>query len=131
MQAKLHKELDAVFGPPSITDDPVLSYEQAKTLPYLDAVINEGLRLHSTSSMGLPRLVPSEGLEVLGRTYIEGTVLSVPSYTIHREQRTWGEDVDSFRPERWFEGDKKDAISRCFNPYSFGPRCDQILAIVM
>ncbi|KZS98305.1 cytochrome P450 monooxygenase pc-bph [Sistotremastrum niveocremeum HHB9708] len=118
VQHKLQKELDDALG---LDDSPVLSYEQIKSLPYLDAVINEGLRVHSTSAMGLPRLVPEGGITVLDRFFPEGTVLSVPSYTIHREKRTWGEDCDEFRPERWFERDQTD-IQRCFNPFSYGPR---------
>lgn len=34
----------------------------------------------------------------------------------------WGEDADEFRPERWFEEERKDGIQRTFNPFSFGPR---------
>lgn len=54
-QKKLQEELDATFGPRGI--EGVLEYEDVKALPYLDACINEALRLHSTSAMGLPRLM--------------------------------------------------------------------------
>jgi benzoate 4-monooxygenase len=117
-QAKLQKELDDAIG---FDDSPVLSYDQVKSLPYLEACINEGLRLHSTSSLGLPRVVPKGGLNVLGRQYAEGTILSVPSYTIHREAKTWGDDYELYRPERWFEIDQAK-IQKCFNPFSYGPR---------
>ena len=117
-QAKLQKELDDALG---TDDDPVATFEQVKRLPYLEAVINEGLRIHSTSSMGLPRLVPEGGLTVLGKTFPSGTVLSVPSYTIHRDKSVWGEDSEIFRPERWFENDQ-ETLQKAFNPYSFGPR---------
>jgi len=70
---------------------------QVKRLPYLDAVINEGLRLHSTSAMGLPRVVPEGGFTISGRHFRAGTVLSVPSYTIHRDPSVWGPDVEEFR----------------------------------
>jgi benzoate 4-monooxygenase len=117
-QRKLQKVLDEAVG---LDDSSVLSYDQVKAIPYLDACINEGLRLHSTSSIGLPRLVPEGGLEVLGRHYDGGTVLSVPSYTIHREAKTWGEDYEAYRPERWFEIDPA-TIQKGFNPFSYGPR---------
>jgi len=48
-------------------------------------------------------------------------VLSVPSYTIHRDKEVWGEDADVFRPERWFERDQT-AMQKTFNAFSFGPR---------
>lgn len=94
---------------------------QVKRLPYLDACINEGLRLHSTSSLGLPRTVPEGGMMVSGHYFPAGTVLSVPSYTIHRDPTIWGEDVEEYRPERWFERDQA-AIQKTFNPFSVGPR---------
>jgi len=71
--------------------------------------------------MGLPRVVPEGGLEVCGKFFKEGTVLSVPSYTIHRDPEVWGPDVEEFRPERWCEQDKA-MIQKTFNPFSFGPR---------
>ncbi|KAG9221614.1 hypothetical protein CCMSSC00406_0005527 [Pleurotus cornucopiae] len=118
VQDKLHKELDEQLG---TEDELVSNADQVKRLPYLDAVINEALRIHSTSALGLPRVVPEGGLTVLGQFFPEGTVLSVPSYTIHRNPRVWGEDVETFRPERWFEGDNA-AMQKAFNPFSYGPR---------
>ncbi|OBZ77504.1 Benzoate 4-monooxygenase [Grifola frondosa] len=118
VQEKLQRELDDELGG---EDDPVPTYEQVKRLPYLEAVINEALRIHSTSGIGLPRLVPAGGLIVCGREFPEGTVLSVPTYTIHRDPAIWGEDTEAFRPERWFEADKV-AVQKTFNPFSFGPR---------
>ncbi|KAI0336705.1 cytochrome P450 monooxygenase pc-bph [Cubamyces sp. BRFM 1775] len=118
VQEKLQKELDEELAG---VDAPIVDFEQVKRLPYLEAVINETLRIHSTSGIGLPRLVPAGGLEVCGKWFPEGTILSVPSYTIHRDKAVWGEDADEFRPERWFEQDK-NAIQKTFNPFSFGPR---------
>ncbi|KZT68336.1 cytochrome P450 [Daedalea quercina L-15889] len=124
VQQKLQRELDEALGSGGDGDDddePVATFEQVKRLRYLDAVVNEGLRLHSTSGIGLPRVVPEGGITVCGRFFPEGTTLSVPSYTIHRDRDVWGDDADAFRPERWFERDEK-AIQKTFNPFSFGPR---------
>jgi benzoate 4-monooxygenase len=102
-------------------DETVATGNQVKNLPYLDACINEGLRLHSTSSIGLPRIVPEGGLTILGQFFPEGTIVSVPSYSIHRDPSVWGEDTEDYRPERWFERDQA-AIQKTFNPFSTGPR---------
>jgi benzoate 4-monooxygenase len=118
VQAKLQKELDDHLG---TEDETVSNSEQVKRVPYLEAVINEALRHHSTSAMGLPRIVPEGGLTVLGRQFLEGTVVSVPSYSIHRDQKIWGEDACEFRPERWLEQDQV-TLQKAFNPFSFGPR---------
>lgn len=96
IQLKLQQELDA-----ALPDDGVPSYEQVKRLPYLAAVINEALRLHSTSAMGLPRVVPDGGLAVAGRFFPPGAILSVPTYSIHRDAAVWGDDVERFRCARF------------------------------
>ena len=118
VQSKLQEELDEALGRES---DPIASSEIVKRLPYLGAVINEALRLYSLSSMGLPRIVPEGGVQVSGKFFPEGTVLSVPSYTIHRDPEIWGNDVEAFRPERWLEQDQA-GIQKTFNPFSYGPR---------
>jgi benzoate 4-monooxygenase len=118
VQHKLQKELDDALGS---EDEYVSTYEQVKRLPYLEAVINEALRIHSTSSLGLPRIAPEGGLTIQGIHFPQGAVLSVPSYTIHRDTKVWGEDADVFRPERWFERDHA-TLNKAFNPFSYGPR---------
>ena len=91
-----------------------------KNLPYLNAVINEGMRLFSVSSIGLPRKVPPGGMTLLGHEFKEGTIVSVPIYHAHHDRATWGEDAETYRPERWMEGNPK--IGKAFYPFSFGPR---------
>ncbi|KAH8826822.1 cytochrome P450 monooxygenase [Flagelloscypha sp. PMI_526] len=126
-QKKLQAELDALLGPPGL-EHTAIDPNTFKSTPYLEAVINEGLRIHSTSSMGLPRIVPPGGLtiDINGKEehFVEGTHLSVPSYTIHRDMAVWGNDVTVFRPERWLDDNKeaKERRERTFNPYSIGPR---------
>ncbi|KAF8893218.1 cytochrome P450 monooxygenase pc-bph [Gymnopilus junonius] len=117
-QDKLHKELDEQLG---AEDELVATDQQIKLLPYLNACIDEGLRLHSTSALGLPRVVPEGGLTIMDEYFPAGTVLSVPSFSIHRDKAIWGENIEDFRPERWFERDQAD-IQRTFNPFSVGPR---------
>lgn len=120
--AKLQAELDAAI-PDSVA---VPTFDTVRDLPYLQAVINEALRIHSTSGIGLPRQVPddSPGVDLAGYHFPPGTVLSVPNYTMHHSAEIWGPDADEFRPERWTEGEggltarQKNA----FNPFSYGPR---------
>jgi benzoate 4-monooxygenase len=116
---KLQKELDA-----AIPDDNTLvaDYETIRNLPYLEAVILETLRHHSTSGIGLPRQVPpeSQGVHIRGHFFPPGTVLSVPSYTIHHSKEIWGPDADEFRPERWEAATPRQ--KNAFIPFSYGPR---------
>ncbi|KOS19311.1 Benzoate 4-monooxygenase [Escovopsis weberi] len=116
--AKLQAELDAAI-PEGVA---VPTYPMVRDLPYLEAVINETLRHHCTSGIGLPRLVPPEsnGAVICGKFFPPGTVLSVPTYSIHHSTEIWGPDANEFRPERW-----EDLTARqknAFIPFSHGPR---------
>ncbi|KAI0309650.1 cytochrome P450 [Amylostereum chailletii] len=116
-QMILQKELDEALAS---EDALVCPHAAVKGLRYLDAVINESMRIHSLVGMGLPREVPDGGMVVLGKFFPAGSVLSVPSYSVHRNASVWGEDVDVFRPERWLEDNSTRA--KAFYPFSFGPR---------
>ncbi len=114
-QDKLHKELDEHL------DSEVATAERVKKLSYLQACINEGLRLHCTVGMGLHRVAAEPGMMISGNYIPSGTVVSAPTYTIHRDPAVWGYDVEEYRPERWFECDSA-AVSKAFTPFSVGPR---------
>lgn len=117
---KLQAELDeAVPGGP----DTVPTYEQVAHLPYLQNVVSEALRHHSTSGIGLPRQIPLDaprGVSIRGRYFPPGTVLSVPSYTMHHSPEIWGPDAGEFRPERWDAATARQ--KNAFIPFSHGPR---------
>ncbi|KAI1845366.1 hypothetical protein JX266_008461 [Neoarthrinium moseri] len=116
--SKLQAELDSAI--PDGVDVP--SYEMVRNLPYLEAVINETLRHHSTSGIGLPRQIPfdSQGVHLNGYYFPPGTVLSVPTYTIHHSKEIWGPDATEFRPERWENVTNRQ--KNAFIPFSHGPR---------
>lgn len=117
---KLRKELNAAAPD---TEQVVPDFEAIRNLPYLEAVINETLRHHSTSGIGLPRQIPldaKKGLEIRGRYFPPGTVLSVPTYTIHHSTEIWGADANEFRPERWESVTPRQ--KNAFIPFSYGPR---------
>jgi benzoate 4-monooxygenase len=87
-------------------------------------VIQETMRIHSTSSLGLPRLIPpgSPPVDICGRTFYAGDVVSVPSYTIHRSTDIWGPDAESFVPDRWAPERITARQKAAFIPFSTGPR---------
>ncbi|KAI0403420.1 cytochrome P450 [Xylaria palmicola] len=116
---KLQEELDAAIPDKAVK---VPDYESVRNLPYLEAVISETLRIHSTSGIGLPRQIPqdSSGIHLRGHYFPPGTVLSVPTYSIHHSKEIWGEDADEFRPERWAEATPRQR--NAFIPFSYGPR---------
>ncbi|KAM6477024.1 cytochrome P450 [Trichoderma sp. SZMC 28011] len=115
---KMQAELDAAI--PKGVDVP--TFEMVRDLPYLAAVINETLRHHSTSGIGLPRQVPPEspGVTICGEFFTAGTVLSVPTYTMHHSTEIWGPDAEDFNPDRWANVTQRQKDA--FIPFSHGPR---------
>ncbi|KAA1118631.1 hypothetical protein PGTUg99_006590 [Puccinia graminis f. sp. tritici] len=112
---RLMEELDEHLG----TEEGVISYADCKELKYLNACINETLRIHSTSSIGLPRILP-QTVSFKGHILPKGLVCSVPTFEIHHDPDVWG-DPFTFRPERWLEPNAKDR-EKAFMPFSCGPR---------
>ncbi|KAJ5745200.1 hypothetical protein N7520_010382 [Penicillium odoratum] len=95
------------------------------SLPYLNAVLTETLRIYPPIPAMLPRLVPAGGA-VINDSYVPGGVsVSVSLYSSFHASAHF-KQPDSFVPERWltsaeskdFAFDKKEA----FHPYSYGPR---------
>ncbi|GKU09605.1 unnamed protein product, partial [Fusarium langsethiae] len=76
------------------------TYKKARAVLYLDWVIYETLRLRPSVPGGLTRVTPPEGL-IIDDFFIPGDiVISVPTYTMQRDERYWP-DALSFKPERW------------------------------
>ena len=116
---RLQKELDAAIP----GNEVVATHKQAKNLDFLRRCIDEGMRLHSTSALGLPRIVTSaEGVCFDGHHFPAETVLSVPSYTLHHDPTIWGDDVEVFNPDRWLPECLTQRQKMAFNPFSHGPR---------
>lgn len=115
--SRLQTELDAAIP----SDSSIAAHSMVKNLRFLRQCIDEGMRLHSTSALGLPRLVTSPRGVSYGQDHFpEGTVLSVPSYTLHHDADIWGPDVEEFKPDRWLS--LTDHQKMGFNPFSYGPR---------
>lgn len=114
---RLQAELDAAIP----ADARIAEHRQVKNLAFLRRCIDEGMRLHSTSALGLPRIVTApQGVDYGEHRFPQGTVLSVPSFTVHHDADVWGPDVDEFRPDRWVAPTPRQKMG--FNPFSYGPR---------
>lgn len=92
-------------------------------LPYLDAVVNEGLRCFPAIPMSLPRYVPRGGRTIDGFFVPEHTIVSCQPYSVHRLDETVFPQPDRFDPERWLVGDAdKRKQERLFFAFSAGGR---------
>ncbi|KUI71583.1 Pisatin demethylase [Cytospora mali] len=98
----------------------VLSYAEAQKLPLLQACIKEALRVFDPTPMGLPRVAGKGGVTIGGRSFPEGTTLSVSIRVIHRSKEIWGPDASEFRPERWLEDEKSPALEKYYMPFGLG-----------
>jgi len=109
--AKLQKEIDEAVerGKAPAAGEGIITTAEAKTLPYLQAVIREGLRVFPPVVNIFSRDVPSGGDTVLvdGKPVFlpGGTSIGYSAYPIHHSKKIYGEDAKAFRPERWFEKD--------------------------
>ena len=75
------------------------------------AVVNEALRIHPPTGFILERVVPTGGVVLSGRFIPAGTVVGVNAWVLHRNQQVFGPDVETFRPERWLEGENESNSS--------------------
>ncbi|KAJ4188492.1 hypothetical protein NW755_006654 [Fusarium falciforme] len=64
---------------------PSLTFDELKSAPLLNSVIEETLRLYGAAPGALPRVVPGKGLSVRGYFIPPGTVVSTQAYTLHRD----------------------------------------------
>lgn len=97
--AKLRAELESV---PDITT-PIPVYSQISKLPYLHAVIKEGIRLFPPLTHPIERLVPAGSAEIVGTFLPQGTSVGCLQLAMHLNPKVFGADAETFRPERWLE----------------------------
>jgi cytochrome P450 len=103
--SKLRKEIDAGIATGKISS-PITDTE-ARQLPYLQAVIKEGLRLMPPASGAFFKEVPPTGDTIDGKFIPGGTQIGSSPLGIHCSKKTFGPDADHFRPERWTEASEE------------------------
>ncbi|OCK76659.1 cytochrome P450 [Lepidopterella palustris CBS 459.81] len=99
---KLRAEMDDAEATGAISS-PITNAE-AKELPYLQACIKEGLRMHPPFTGLILKRVPAGG-DVIGGQFVPGhTRIAHNTWAVQRST-IYGDDPDMFRPERWVEAD--------------------------
>ncbi|KAL6860047.1 hypothetical protein ACO1O0_004072 [Amphichorda felina] len=87
-----------------------ISWAQTQTLPYLTAVIREGLRVWPPlTGLGLKR-VPDTGDYINGYFVPGGTEVGQGFHAVGRSKDVWGPDADIFRPERWLVAEEEELV---------------------
>ncbi|KIM78409.1 hypothetical protein PILCRDRAFT_11126 [Piloderma croceum F 1598] len=125
---RLRSEVDGYFAP---GEEPLDSTKMA-SMPYLNASINEALRLVPPVISGSQRsATPGSGGKIIGPYFIpEGNNIFTHTHTLQRNPRYFSPYPDSFWPDRWLpEKDREKAPFNeefildlaAFNPFSYGP----------
>ncbi|VBB86066.1 Putative cytochrome P450 E-class, group IV [Podospora comata] len=79
-----------------------VSYRDARSVPYLEGLVRESMRILPGIALGLERHVPKGGFTLPSGHYLpEGTAVAMNPYVLSRNKQIWGENVDEFKPERW------------------------------
>ncbi|KAK4167943.1 cytochrome P450 [Cladorrhinum sp. PSN259] len=98
----LRKELEA-RGITGRDEESIISDAEARTLPYLQATIKEGMRIFPPVSGVSPKVVPPGGDTFKGVHLPAGTWVGYCAWGVMRRPEIFGEDAAEFRPERWLE----------------------------
>ncbi|MFD8572122.1 cytochrome P450 [Streptomyces sp. NPDC059639] len=114
--AKAQEEVDRVWG-----DVDVPAYEQVAKLRYLRRVLDESLRLWPTA--------PAFAREAVADTTLGGTHpmrrgawTLVLTTMLHRDPAAWGDDPESFDPDRFAPQAVRARPGHVFKPFGTGAR---------
>ena len=109
---RLQKEIYSVEGE--------LTVESTKNLPYLNAVVNEGLRLLNPIPSGIQATTSPGGVEIGGVNFPGNIQVQIPHIVLMTDERYFPRP-EEFIPERWTE-ERYDLLldRRAFIPFGYG-----------
>ncbi|XP_077218036.1 cytochrome P450 98A2-like [Tasmannia lanceolata] len=98
VQQKAQEELDKVIGP-----NRIMSESDFPSLPYLNCITKEAMRLHPPTPLMLPHKATAD-LKIGGYDIPKGTNVHVNVWALARDPAHWKDPLE-FRPERFLEED--------------------------
>jgi cytochrome P450 len=101
---KLQAEIDSRITAGKISS-PIRDVE-ARQMPYLQAVIKEGLRILPPAAGTFFKTVPPGGDVIDGKFIPAGTQIGSSPFGIHHSKKLFGPDAELYMPERWLEADE-------------------------
>lgn len=105
--ARLRHEIDEMEAGATLGDSRHIRFQDAKDMPYLQAVIREAMRLHATTGLPLWRDVVDGGIVLGGRYFPERTTVGLNTWCAHYNESVFGEEAAEFRPDRWLVDEAK------------------------
>ena len=116
--AKAVGEIDDMDSRGELSDP--ITFAEAQNMPYLQSCIKEALRIHPVVGQLLERVVPEGGAEISGTFLPAGVVVGVNPWVSARDQDVYGDDCNTFRPERWLEAEAEGLRLMERNNLAFG-----------
>ena len=114
IQKRAREEILSICG----TNSP--TFEDIQKMEFGHNCIKETLRLRPPA-FGSVRLVERD--QQVGNLFLaKGTMTLVHIYMMHHDPAYWGEDVDSFNPDRFTTENSKNRHRFAYMPFSIGPR---------
>ncbi|KAM4611666.1 cytochrome P450 17A2 [Polymixia lowei] len=89
-------------------------------LPYLECVINEGMRIRPVSPVLIPHTALTDS-SIGGHSISRGTRVLINMWSIHHDPKHW-DSPDLFKPERFLDDQGQRVTPPCFLPFGAGPR---------
>ncbi|TGO56932.1 hypothetical protein BOTNAR_0212g00080 [Botryotinia narcissicola] len=120
---KLRDEIETAAKEGRISDP--ITFKEAQGLPYLQAVMKEGLRVHPAVGLGLQRIVPAEGTTIANQFIPGGSTVGINAYVAHQNTSVLGSDANQWRPERWLEIEEQGRgaeVEKYFFSFGMGSR---------
>ena len=117
---KLMSELEASVKDGRVSRGQPVPYEVAKDMEYLQACIREAMRMWPGVIVGLPRSCPEGGIEIDGYYIPAGSTVGLNPKQLGQTVAIFGEDVESFKPERWLQASKEQRNHMELYNLSFG-----------
>ncbi|KAB5513263.1 cytochrome P450 [Coniochaeta sp. 2T2.1] len=114
---KVKNEIRTKFA----SEDEITIAATLEGLPYMNACLEEGLRMFPPAPIGFLRQIQPEGDVVDGHAIPGGTSVSVSTWCASHSKENF-EDPDSFIPERWLDDRYKNDKKVASRPFSLGPR---------
>lgn len=112
---RIREELSSVQSEP-------FEWRQLEKLPFLTAVVKEGLRISAIATTRLPRIRP-DPIEYKNYIIPGGAVVSMCTPDMLHDPAVYPEPM-AFKPDRWLDADEaqRKLMERSFVPFSRGPR---------
>ena len=122
---RLRDELNVVsklLGPDNVSveaEQPILA--QLERLPYLTAIIKEGLRMSPGLATRMARIAPDREIQYGSWSIPASTPVGMTVLLMHYDDKQYP-DPQTFDPERWMSSESKKQGEKIFAPLSRGSR---------